>query len=64
MTLKLFPLIQYSIRHIFVEKSCKKYAPKASPRSLLILVNNPYSRCMQEILLEIRYFERGLLKSL
>ena len=24
-----------------MEKSCRKYAPKASPRPLFILVNNP-----------------------
>ena len=47
-----------------MEKSCKKCAPKASPRPLLILVNNPKSHCMQEILLKIRLFEIGLSKSL
>ena len=34
-----------------MEKLCKKYTWKAS-------------HCMQEILLKIRYFERGLSKSL
>ena len=33
MMLKLCPLIEYYIRNIFMEKSCRKYAPKASPRS-------------------------------
>ena len=47
-----------------MEKSCKKCAPKASPRPLLILVNNPKSHCMQEIPLKIRLFEIGLSKSL
>ena len=47
-----------------MEKSCKKCAPKASPRPLLILVNNPKSHCMQEIPLKIRLFEIGLSKVL
>ena len=34
-----------------MEKSCKKYTGKAG-------------RCMQKIMLKIRYFERGLSKSL
>ena len=34
MMLKLCPLIEYYIRNIFMEKSCRKYAPKASPRPL------------------------------
>ena len=29
------------MRSIFMERSCRKCAPKASPRPLLILVNNP-----------------------
>ena len=40
----------------FYEKSCRKYAPKVSPDS--------FCHCMQEIILKIRYFERGLSKSL
>ena len=30
MTLKLCPLIEYYIRNIFINKSCRKCAPKAS----------------------------------
>ena len=33
---------------------------KLVPDPFLILVNNPKQPCMQEILLKIRYFERGL----
>ena len=47
-----------------MKKSCRKYARKASPRPLFNLSNNPNSHCMQEILLKIRYFERGFSKSL
>ena len=47
-----------------MEKSIRKCAPKASPRPLLILLNNTNSHCTQEILLTIRYSERGLSKSL
>ena len=34
MTLKLRQLIEYEIRSIIMEKSCKKCVPKASPRSM------------------------------
>ena len=44
-----------------MEKSCRKFEPKASSRLLLNFQN---SHCMQEILLRIRYFEKGLSKSL
>ena len=37
---------------------------KLVPDPFLILVNNPKQSLMQEILLKIRYFERGLSKSL
>ena len=54
-----------------MKRSCRKCAdPLCSenvqlvPDPFLILVNNPNSHCMQEILLKIRYFERGLSKSL
>ena len=40
MALKLCTLIEYQIRNIFMEKLCRKCAPKASLRPLLILVNN------------------------
>ena len=41
-----------------MEKSCRKYPPKASPRPLFILVNSPKQPLHAEILLRIRYFER------
>ena len=45
-----------------MEKSCRKCAPKVSPRPFLILLNNPkqplHARNSE------RYFERGLSKSL
>ena len=34
MTLKLCPLIEYQIRNVFIEKSCRECAPKTSPRLL------------------------------
>ena len=34
MTLKLCLLVEYHIKNIFMEKSCRKCAPKASPRPL------------------------------
>ena len=40
MTLKLCQLLEYYVRNIFMEKSCRNYAPKSSPRFFLILVNN------------------------
>ena len=45
--------MEYHIKKIFIEKSCRKYTAKASP-----------SHCMQEIILKARYFERGLSKGL
>ena len=45
-----------------MEKSCRKCAPKASPRPLFNLLNNP-KLPLQEVLLKIRYSERGLSKS-
>ena len=38
MTLKLCQLIEYYLRNIFIEKSCRKCAAKASPRSLFNFV--------------------------
>ena len=48
-----------------MEKSFRYYAPKASPRlhSNFCRINQN-SHCMQEIVLKIRYFERGLRKVL
>ena len=47
-----------------MEKSCRKCAPKASLRSLLILLNNPKQPFIKENILKVRYFERGLSRSL
>ena len=47
-----------------MEKSCKKYATKASPKPLFyfgITKNNNY---MQETLLKLRYYGRGHQKVL
>ena len=52
--------MEYQIKNIFIEKSCRKYALKVSPRPLYNLNNH----CMHEIILKVRYFERGLWKSL
>ena len=41
MTLRLCPLIKSKIRNIFWEKSRRKCAPKAGPKPIFILVNNP-----------------------
>ena len=45
MTLKVCPLIECQLWNIFIEKSCRKYAPKASPRPKLTLFfrSNPVS---------------------
>ena len=37
---------------------------KVVPDPFLVLVNNPKQPCMQKTILKIRYFERGLSKSL
>ena len=43
---------------------CRKCAPNASPRPHFFLGKQPKKgQCMQEILLKIRYFERGLSKT-
>ena len=47
-----------------MEKSCTKCAPKAGPDPFLILLSNSRQTCMQEILLKMRYFEKGLSQSL
>ena len=46
--------------NIFMEKSCRKWAPTASPRPLFILVNNP----KQSLHARNKIFERGLSKTL
>ena len=45
-------------------KSCRKCAPTASTDPFLVLVKTKNSHFMQENLLEIKYFERPLLKNL
>ena len=44
-----------------MEKSCGKYSPKASPRPLFNFAK--FCHYTQEILLKIRFSERGLSKS-
>ena len=46
-----------------MKKSYRKCAPKTNPGPLLFLLNYPNSHSMQEIILKIKYFERGFLKS-
>ena len=41
MTLKLCPLTEYYIKNIFMEKSYKKYVPKASPSPLFNFGKSP-----------------------
>ena len=48
----------------FLGKSCWKCAPEVIPGPLLTLGSNLKNHCMQETLLKMRYFERGLSKSL
>ena len=48
-----------------MENSCRKCAQKVSPRPLFNFgESSKNSHCMEEILLKVRYFERGLSKSL
>ena len=64
MTLKLCPLIEYKIKKIFMEKSYRICATKASPKTLFyfgIIQNN---HCMQETFLEIRYYGTVYQKAL
>ena len=60
MRLKLCPLIEYYIRNIFMEKSCRKCAPKASPRRLFLFwwTIEIFIACNK-----LKYFERGLSKT-
>ena len=41
MILKLCPLIEYYIRDLFMEISCRKSTSKSSPRPFLYFGNNP-----------------------
>ena len=49
-----------------MEKSCRNYAPEGSSRTLLNFGKYPKTAIhyMQEIVLKIRYLERGFSKSL
>ena len=47
-----------------MEKSFRKFVPKASPRPLFYFGKQPKTASMQEILLKIRYSESGLSKTL
>ena len=51
--------------HLYGKNSCWKCAPKASTRSLFYFGKQPKTatHSIQEILLTIRYFERGLSKT-
>ena len=63
MTLKLCQLIKYLMRNIFLEKSCRKWAPKASATTPFYFGKQPKTAiACKKILLKIRYFERGLSK--
>ena len=61
MTSKLCPLIEYHIKNNFIRKSCRNHLV---PDPLLILENNPKQPLHAKITLRIKYFERGLSKSL
>ena len=63
MRLKLCPLIEYYIRNIFMEKSCRKCAPKASPRTLFILVNNPKQSLHARNSFKNKIFSKGIIKN-
>ena len=41
MTFRLCPFIEYYVRNIFRERSCRKCAPKASPRPFLNFGKQP-----------------------
>ena len=48
--------MEYQIKNIFIEKSWRKCAAKASP--------SPDRHCMQKILLKVKSFETGFSKIL
>ena len=62
--LKLWPLIQYQIRNIFMEKSCRKWAPNASPRPLCNFVNNLKQSLHARNSFKNKIFWKGINKSL
>ena len=53
---------EYQITNIFIEKSCSKWAPKVSPRPLFNF--GKWLRTAITCKKFLRYFERGLSKSL
>ena len=56
--------MQYQIRNIFIEKSCRKFTAKVSPRPFIILINNLKQPLHARNCFKVRYFERRLSKSL
>ena len=63
MTSKLCPLIEYEISNIFKEISCRKSAPKVSPRSLFNFGKQPKTAIAGKKFFKI-YTEWGLSKSI
>ena len=47
-----------------MEKSCRKLHQQLAPAPFLIFLITQNSHCTHDILLKIRFFERGLSKSL
>ena len=64
MTLKLWPLIEYWIRNIFIEKSYRKFASKPSSRPLFILVNNPKQPLYTIFFFKNKIFWKRIIKNL
>ena len=56
--------MEYQIKNIFIDKSCRKCAAKLVPDLFIIFVNNPKQPLHARNYLKKRYFERGLSKSL
>ena len=57
-------IINYWIRIAFIEKSCRKCAPKASPRHHLVLVNDPKQPLHARIFLKNKVFWKRIIKNL
>ena len=61
LIMKLGQIIKCFKRKKFIEKYAESVHQKLVPNLNLISIYSPkYSQCIQETLLEIRYFERGL----
>ena len=52
------------MQNIFIEKSCKKCTAKLVPDLFIILVNNSKQPLRARNILKVKYFERGLSKTL